>query len=155
MRIVVASFWFLDIFSHRNATGPVPGRQAANSAMAYAALQAIKAVPANVPKVCICVSNLTLVGFLSRGIKYLSENSYRSVRSGRLNKDLDIVMALNEAFRERSQIEYRIKFMPTDLGVDGVHYARKNAERAAEIATRAKRVEKYGEFDLMHPSLYD
>lgn len=90
-----------------------------------------------------------------RGVKHLSENSYRSVRSGRLNKDLDIVMALNDAFRERNQIEYRIKFVPNKIDVDGVYNACKNAERAAEKATRAKRVEKYGEFDLMHPSLYD
>lgn len=89
-----------------------------------------------------------MVSFLARGVKMLSENSYRSVRTGRLNKDLDIVMKLNEAFRARNQIEYRIKFVPLNIAVDEIYHVRKDAEREAERVTEKKKFELYGGFDL-------
>lgn len=72
----------------------------------------------------------------------MSENSFRSVYSGKLNKDLETSMEINKVLRTRQDLTLRLKYVPNDLGVNGMYYATKLAIKAAEEATQAAREEK-------------
>lgn len=67
----------------------------------------------------------------------LSENSFRSVRTGKLNKDLQTCMALNKVLRSRKDLTIRVKFCPLDIRVTEMFLADKYALRAAKDAQSA------------------
>lgn len=99
-----------------NLSGPVERRQEEKHAILYATLQALKSVPENsFKKVCICVRDPNVIRFVARDLPRLSENSYRSARSGRLIKDLETAMEINQIIRTRSDITFRMKFVPINV----------------------------------------
>lgn len=61
----------------------------------------------------------------------MSENSFRSVRTGKLNKDLDIAMAVNTELRMRNDLKLRMKYVPNDIAVLDMFHCERIAERAA------------------------
>lgn len=137
-------FCFHTISIYRNISGPVERRQKLNHACLYGVLQALKAIPTDsFKKVCICVNELTLINFIARVLREMSENSFRSTRSGKLNKDLDTCMELNTIIRERQDLTIRLKFVPTDIGVMEVYHAGKRARRAAEEALKESKSKSY------------
>lgn len=69
----------------------------------------------------------------------MSENSFRSVHTGKLNKDLETSMEVNKELRLRQDLIIRMKFVPNDIGVDGMYKAKKLATEAAGQATQEDR----------------
>lgn len=72
----------------------------------------------------------------------MSENSFRSVHTGKLNKDLETSMQINKELRLRQDLTLRLKYVPNDIGVDGMYHAVKSATRAAEQATNEHRLKR-------------
>lgn len=66
----------------------------------------------------------------------MSENSFRSIHTGRLNKDIETSIDINRVLRTRHDLTLRLKYVPGNVGVDGLYQARKIATKAAEQATR-------------------
>lgn len=142
----ISQFDFLPV---RNVTGEIMARNVEQVGTSYAVLQAIKSAPIDiVKKICICSTNLKSCWFL-RYIDSLSENSFRSVKTGRLNKDLQLVMELNNILRERNQIEWRTKYVPKMIMKDEMHYATLQTERTWIELDRQKRLERCGGFNLL------
>lgn len=73
----------------------------------------------------------------------MSENSFRSVHTGKLNKDLETSMEINKVLRERQDLTIKLKFVPNDIGVDGMYKASKLAIKAAQEATQESRIAKF------------
>lgn len=86
-------------------------------------------------KVCICVDEIPFLTFIDRSLRSMSENSFRSVYSGKLNKDLETSMQINKVIRTRQDLTLRLKYTPNDIGVDGMYHATKLAIKAADEAT--------------------
>lgn len=79
----------------------------------------------------------------------MSENSFRSERTGRLNKDLEMTMELNKVLRELNHIKWRVKYVPNNIAVDAMTRARTLADNAAYNATTKMRWEKGGGINLL------
>lgn len=86
-------------------------------------------------KVCFCIDEIPFLTFIDRALRSMSENSFRSVYSGKLNKDLQTSMEINKIIRTRQDLTLRLKYTPNDVGVNGIHYATKLAIKAADEAT--------------------
>lgn len=96
-------------------------------------------------KVCFCVDEIPFLTFIDKSLRSMSENSFRSVYSGKLNKDLQTSMEINKMIRTRQDLTLRLKYTPNDVGVNGIYYATKLAIKAADDATelaRQKRARK-------------
>lgn len=125
------------IFIHRNLAGPVERRQALNHSKMYAFLRGIQQVPKGlIEKLCVNVDEIRLLTFINRSLRNMSENSFRSVRTGKLNKDLETSIEINKTLRLRNDFTLRLKYTPNDIGVDGIYNATKMAIKASENATR-------------------
>lgn len=123
-------------------------------AKTYAILQAIKSVPTDiVKKVCICTPQLLGISFFTC-VPRLSENSYRSIRTGRLNKDLEMSMEINSIMRELNHIEWCMKYVPHAIMASGIHSATITAEKKWIEVNRQKKREKYGGFNLLDDTDY-
>lgn len=123
-----------------NMCGAVEHRQGLNHAILYSILQALKNIPENsYKKVCICVPESTVISFICKGIPALSENSYRSVRTGRLNKDLETSMEINNILRTRQDITFRMKFIPRGVSYRLESVARNWAHAVSEDLTHQKK----------------
>lgn len=124
----------------QNMCGAVERRQEFNHAELYSILQALKNIPTNsYKKVCICVPDAGVIKFICKSLPRLSENSYRSVRTGRLIKDLETAMEINNILRARQDITFRMKFIPTGVGYHYAQLARHRAMIMAEDLTRQKK----------------
>lgn len=75
----------------------------------------------------------TLTKYVAISLKNMSENAFRSIRTGRLNKDLETCMELNKIIRSRQDLTIRMKFVPPDIGVNEVFFAEILAQRAAKL----------------------
>lgn len=69
----------------------------------------------------------------------MSENSFRSLVTGKLNKDLETSMEINRLIRQRQDLTLRLKYVPSDIGVDGIYHANRMAIAASEEATKEYR----------------
>lgn len=98
----------------------------------------MKAIPENLfEKVCICVDDIGLVSFVVFSLKKISENSFRSTYSGKLNKDLETSMELNKVLRTRQDLQIRLKYVPNDIGVHGMYRAGKLAVLGSEMELKS------------------
>lgn len=66
----------------------------------------------------------------------MSENSFRSINTGKLNKDLESSMELNKLLRTRQDLTLRMRYVPNDIGVDGMYHATRLAKTASSEATQ-------------------
>lgn len=124
----------------RNVSGPVERRQDEKHGTLYAILQTLNAIPENsFKKVCICVRESGVIQFVTRGVPRLSENSYRSVQTGRLVKDLDTVMEINKVLRTRQDLTLRMKYIPLDCVYPEALFAKRWAGQLAYDAHQAKK----------------
>lgn len=122
---------------HRNLYGSVERRQAANHAKVYALVKAIQQVPQNLfKKVCFCVDETRMLTFVNKSLRSMSENSFRSLNTGKLNKDLETSMELNKLLRTRQDLTIRMRYVPNDIGVNGIYCATRLARRASDEATQ-------------------
>lgn len=94
-------------------------------------------------KLCICVDDKTLLTFIDKGLRSMSENSFRSVNTGKLNKDLETSMETNKLLRLRQDLVLRLKYVPNDIGVDPMYRATKLSIKAAEEATHRDREQRF------------
>lgn len=116
---------------------PVERRQELNHSKLYALTKVFQQIPENLfDKLCICVDEIPLITFVDKSLRNMSENSFRSVYSGKLNKDLETSMELNRLIRTRQDLTLRMKYVPNDIGSSGMYYATKQAIKAAEEATQ-------------------
>lgn len=134
--------FFCDL--RRNLSGPVERRQAANHAKIYALFKALQQVPQNLFRnVCFCVDETRMLTFVNRSLRSMSENSFRSVYTGKLNKDLESSMELNRMLRTRQDLTIRLRYVPNDIGVDGIYQATRLARQASNEATKQFFRERY------------
>lgn len=76
------------------------------------------------------------LSFVNQSLRTMSENSFRSVNTGKLNIDLDTSMELNKLLRTRGlSLKLRLKYVPNDINVSGMYYASRLANQAALEAT--------------------
>lgn len=123
-----------------NISGPVDGRQDSNHSKLYAVLQCLKSIPNNlVNKVCICVDEIWVTTFLAETLPEISENSFRSVYTGKLANDLETNMAINTLIRSRTDLKLRAKYVPIKIGFADMNFARNMAINAAKEAERQQR----------------
>lgn len=78
------------------------------------------------------MDEIPLITFIDRSLRNMSENSFRSVHTGRLNKDLETSMEINKALRLRQDLVLRLKYVPNDIGVDGMYKVSKMAIKASD-----------------------
>lgn len=123
--------------SERNLHGAVLRRQHLNHAKMYSFLKTFEQIPTKLfTKLCICVDELGLITFIDNSLRNMSENSFRSVVTGKLNKDLETSVEINKVLRLRDDLTLRLKYIPNDIGVDGMYKATKLSEKAAAEATQ-------------------
>lgn len=107
-----------------------------NHAKMYALMKTLQQMPQDLlQKLCVCMDDMRCLTFVNKSIRSMSENSFRSLRTGKLNKDLETSMELNRLLRTRHDLKLRMKYVPNDIGVDGMYYATKLARKAADEAT--------------------
>lgn len=100
-------------------------------------MKAIQQVPQDLFKnVCFCVDESRMLSFINRSLRSMSENSFRSLTTGKLNKDLETSMELNRLFRTRQDLTIRMRYVPNDIGVNGIYYATRLARQASDEATQ-------------------
>lgn len=110
----------------------------------YAFMKILEHFPENlVKKLCICVDENRFITFIDKSIRSMSENSFRSVHTGKLNKDLETSMEINKLIRTRQDFTLRLKYVPNDIGVDQMHHATKISQKAADAATILARQQKH------------
>lgn len=63
----------------------------------------------------------------------MSENSFRSTYTGKLNKDLETSMELNSVLRTRQDLTLRIKYCPNDINVEEIYQAGKLALKGSQM----------------------
>lgn len=123
-----------------NISGPVDGRQNSSHSKLYAVLQCLKSIPKDlVKKVCICVDEIWVTTFLGENLPEISENSFRSVYTGKLTNDLETNMAINSLIRSCTDIKLRVKYVPIKIGFADMNFARNLAINAAKEAERQHR----------------
>lgn len=76
------------------------------------------------------------LSFIDKGLRMMSENSFRSVFTGKLNIDLETSMELNKLLRTRQDLQIRMKYVPGDIYVQGMYYATRLAKEASYEATQ-------------------
>ncbi|XP_031628004.1 uncharacterized protein LOC116343864 isoform X1 [Contarinia nasturtii] len=119
-----------------NLQGGVEHRQTLNHAHLYGFLKGMEQIPKDsFKKLCIMTSHISMTTFIGRALPQMSENSFRSIQSGRLNKDLQTSMEINRVLRSRDDLIFQVMWCPSDMGVDGMHHAKKMAEEAAKTVT--------------------
>lgn len=64
----------------------------------------------------------------------MSENAFRSVYTGKLNSDLETNMALNTVLRTRTDLKFRVKYVPLKIGFADMIFARQLATKASKDA---------------------
>lgn len=125
-------FFWLIFWLFRNDAGLVGGRHTLRHAYLFSFLQAMKSIPkSSFTKVCLCVPDTSLIKFVNHSLRNMSENSFRSLRTGKLNKDLETSMALNTELRIRNDLKLRMKYVPNDIAVLDMYHCERIAERAA------------------------
>lgn len=77
--------------------------------------------------------------FLAENLPEISENSFRSVYTGKLANDLDTNMAINTLIRSRTDLKLRVKYVPIKIGFADMNFARNLAIDAAKEAERQQR----------------
>lgn len=123
-----------------NICGLVERRQEINHAILYAILRTLQSIPEDsFKKVCICVREAGVINYVCNAIPRLSENSFRSMTTGRLIKDLETSMEINKILRMRHDITFRVQFIPTTVGYPDACYAHGWASRLSVDLTRAKK----------------
>lgn len=128
----------------RNSQGGVERRQSLNHAVLYAMLKGLEQIPTDsLKKLSIMTNQLGLIGFIDRSLRQMSDNSFRSTISGKLNKDLQTCMQINKILRTRNDIQFQLMMCPSDIGVDGMYYAKKIAEKSAAQATMKAKKQKW------------
>lgn len=106
-------------------------------------MKALKLVPEGLfKKLTICVDEIPLITFIDKSLRNMSENSFRSIHTGKLNKDLETSMEINKLIRMRQDLTLRLKYVPNDIGVDGMYKATKFSIKAAEDATQRDREQR-------------
>lgn len=144
----LTAIWLNLILQHglilcSNLHGSVERRQAINHAKLYAFLRGIQQIPEGlIQKLCICVDELPFITFIDKSLRNMSANSFRSIHTGKLNKDLETSMQINKILRTRHDVTLRLKYVPNDIGVDGMYQATKMATKAGQEATRQSRIER-------------
>lgn len=124
-----------------NISGSVDGRQDIHHSRLYAVLQCLKSIPKDlVNKVCICVDQEWVTTFMAENLPDISENSFRSVYTGKLAMNLETNMAINTLIRSRTDLKLRFKYVPLHIGFADMHFARKLAIDAAKEAERQQRL---------------
>lgn len=127
----------------RNTTGPVERRQDLKHAKLYAFLQAMKSIPENLFKnVCLCVDEMPLISFIAVTLRTMSENSFRSTYTGKLNKDLETSMEINKVIRLRTDLTLRMKYVPNDVGVHEIYLASKMSIKTADELTKLLKLKR-------------
>lgn len=117
--------------------GNVERRQVLKHAKLYAFLKGFQQIPKNLfEKLCVCVDDARFITFIGRHLKELSENSFRSIHTDKLTKDLETSIEVNRIIRLRNDLTLRLKYIPNDYGVDGMYEATKLAIKASEEATQ-------------------
>ena len=76
--------------------------------------------------------------FVAHSLPSMSENAFRSVYTGRLNKDLETSMEINTLLRTRQDLKIQIQYIPNDIGFNDIYVAGKNAKAAADLAERMR-----------------
>lgn len=94
---------------------------------------------------CFCVDETRMLTFVNRSLRSMSENSFRSVHTGKLNKDLESSMELNRLLRTRQDLNMRMRYVPNDIGVDGMYHATRLARRASDEATQQFYKQRYAQ----------
>lgn len=123
-------------FFSRNLQGSVERRQGINHARFYAFLKGLQQIPENLfTKLCIMVDDPRFITFIDKGLRRMSENSFRSVTSGKLNEDLQTSMEVNQILRLRQDLKFQLIYCPSDVSSEGMSYAKKLARDAADKAT--------------------
>jgi hypothetical protein len=123
-----------------NSMGPVEGRLGIRHARLYGFLQVLRTLPKDLfKKVCIGLDDLKLTTFLSSNLHSMSENAFHSTYTGRLNKDLETNMEINTLLRTRTDLTFRLQYVPSNCCIPLIKHARKMAMRAARAANDAER----------------
>ncbi|XP_031628439.1 ribonuclease H1-like [Contarinia nasturtii] len=126
-----------------NLQGSVERRQSLKHAKLYAFLKAMEQIPKDsFKKLSIQMDELPLIRFIDQSLRSMSENSFRSVHTGKLNKDVQTSMEINKILRSRQDLTLQLMICPNDIGVDGMYRAVKMAEQAAATATADARKQK-------------
>lgn len=116
------------------------GRQDSYHSKLYGVLQCLKAIPENLfPKICICVDEIWVTTFLAENLPEISDNSFRSVYTGKLANNLETTMAINTLIRSRTDLTFRLKYVPTKIGFADMYFARNMAIAAAKEAKLQQR----------------
>lgn len=124
--------------------GPVEGRLGVSYAKLYGFLQVLRTLPKDLfKKVCIGLDDLKLTGFLSINLHSMSENAFHSTYTGRLNKDLETNMEINTLLRTRTDLTFRLQFVPNSYGIPYIRHARKMATEAARAANDAEKRRRF------------
>lgn len=119
----------------RNISGPVAGKQDSNHSKLYAVLKCLESIPKNlINEVCICVDQAWVATFMAEHLPELSENSFRSVYTGKLANDLETNMAINTLIRSRTDLKFRLKYVPIKIGFVDMQFALNLAIEAAKKA---------------------
>lgn len=104
-------------------------------------MRALKSIPHDLfSKVALNTNDLTMVKYVACSLRNMSENSFRSTYSGKLNKDLETNMQVNTLLRTRQDLTFRVQFTPSDICFPPAKYAWKMATNAANDAQRATRI---------------
>lgn len=115
-----------------------------NHAKLYAFMKALQIIPKDlIKKLSICVDEIPLITFVDKSLRNMSDNSFRSIHTGKLNKDLETSMEINKLIRLRQDLTLRLKYVPNDIGVDGMYKATKFAIKAAEESTQRDREQRF------------
>lgn len=64
----------------------------------------------------------------------MSENSFRSTYTGKLNKDLETNMDVNKLLISRQDLTFRVQYTPSDIQFPPAKHANKMAMNAANDA---------------------
>lgn len=109
----------------------------------YAFLKGMQQIPQGLfTKLCICIDELGLMRMIDSSLRNMSENAFRSIHTGKLNKDLETSMQINKELRMRQDLTLRLKYVPNDIGVEGMHIARKMSIKSAYDATEQSKRKK-------------
>lgn len=123
------------IFFCSNESGPVERRQAILHAKIYGPLRALQSIPHGLfTKVSLNTDDIMVTKFIARHLKNMSENSFRSTYTGKLNKDLETNMEVNKLLRTRQDLTFRVQYTPNDITFPPAVYANKMAMNAANDA---------------------
>lgn len=120
-----------------NECGPVERRQGINHAKIYAVLRALKSIPHGLfSKVSLNSDDMVMSRYVAIFLRNMSENSFRSTHTGKLNKDLETNMEVSTLLRTRQDLTFRFQYTPNDISFPPAKHANKMAMNAANDAQR-------------------